>query len=125
MEKLLFLFIAVSGFSDICKDNQHSLCTNCDSYVLVEGFCYKVCPDSYKQQGKQCEVSDSLIFLYNLSSNSEVLSSFKDQRVYNSDTSNTKSLLQTSQRGLFFKTESSKCLTKKNFLFGPKLVIVL
>ena len=125
MESLIFLLTAVAGIHDLSNEIQNGLFNYCENYVLVEGFCYEVCPDSYKTLEDFCEPFNYTIFSYDFSSNHEVLPLFNDQKLLISDSLYSAPLIQTSQRGLFFKTQSANCITKNNFVFGPKLMIVL
>ena len=65
MQNLLFLLFTAFSFDGTCKSILNGLCTNCGQDLLVEGFCYKACPDGYKMQGQSCVQKTPVILFLN------------------------------------------------------------
>ena len=49
-------FLVYFAAASVLDDSQinYGKYTNCGQNLLVEGFCYKECPDGYEQQGETC-----------------------------------------------------------------------
>ena len=115
------ILVSISAIDDnfLMINDQES--TNCSQDLVFEDFCYNECPNGYEQQDKSCFKKKSLLFDFKFFSD---IDSFYEENLI-CETYHQLPPVPTEKRGLFFGSTSNICTTKAQFLFGPKLLIVL
>ena len=78
MESFLVFLAAATAIDGCSSTIKNELSTNGGQNLLVEGFCYKECPDGYQQQGQSCIKTNLNIFTFKLSSEIDSDSSYKE-----------------------------------------------
>ena len=119
-----FVFLAlVYALDDSYVTISNGNSTNCGQDLVVESFCYKECPDGYDQQGKFCSKKVPLLFTFKFFL---VFDSFYHENlICYPESPHQLASVAIEKRGLFFGSSSNICRTKAQFLFGPKLLIVV
>ena len=119
MEFILFFLSSAFALHDESRAINKEKHINCDEDFLVEGFCYKQCPNGYEQQGGLCIKNTSMIFSLKFFSKIEFNTSNEENWTCYPETSDQSAPVTTENRGIFFKTSSNSCITKENFYSGP------
>ena len=124
MEFFLVFFTAAFALDDDCSPLNYGKYTNCGQDLLVEGFCYKECPDGYEEQANSCIQKSPEIFSLKFFSTTAFRSIHEESLSSYPNAQNQLAPVATEKRGTFFKSSSNIYITKNRFLFGPKLLIV-
>ena len=124
MEFFLVFFTAAFALDDDCSPLNYGKYTNCGQDLLVEGFCYKECPNGYEQQANSCIQKSPEIFSLKFFSTTAFRSIHEESLSSYPNAQNQLAPVATEKRGIFFKSSSNIYITKNRFLFGPKLLIV-